>query len=234
MENKKLEKLKNLITEDMLEDAKGECKFLIKAGLNDFEKFQGYRNLGYVLMVQKQNKAAIIEINRALALGKGHETFIEFGHLAMCHSRIGDINLAQEYVNKAIESAESANHWGGKYEWYNYKALILLKLGQYSEALRYTQKSLNSIPADYVEKEVIESKNYLMVLYFPVLTEFRIYLTQENLKEARTRYERLQRFFNLIEKPTLHLVKDLNKFQSLEKKYKEELIKLNSSASSLF
>jgi tetratricopeptide (TPR) repeat protein len=234
MENKKLEKIRKLITAGMLEKAKRECKFLIEAGLNDFEKFQGYRNLGYVLMEQKETKAAIIEINRALALGKGHETYIEFGHLAMCYYRIGDINLAQEYVDKAIESAEIANHWGGKYEWYNYKALILLKLGQYSEALIYTEKSLNSIPADYVEKEIIEAKNYLMVLYFPVLTEFRIYLAQNNLKEASKRYERLHQFFSLIEKPTLHLIKDLNKFQSMEKKYKENLFKFNGSVRSLF
>ena len=111
-----------------------------------------YNNLGILYLNTNQNKKAIHYFLQSLRLKKGDKTvYATYGNLALSYEKEDDINKAEYYYSKALESIDK--NYGTNNIWY---AQQLLNNGQFlysskkefSESLKNLEKAL----AIYIEK----------------------------------------------------------------------------------
>ena len=170
---------------------------------------------GYILQLQGNNKSAAEKHHQSLALAPESELKMpNFGHLALGYSKLNRLDLAFFYVDLAIEIAEQMTAKGPRFEWYNFKANLYFKAGEFNKAKRFAQLSIDCIP-DFEERPELP----LLVFYQPYLTLLEIAVTQKNNKRAAKLLAVLETKFELLPKPLLHIHADKRKYRRLKKEF---------------
>ena len=200
--NEDFEKVDILLIELLKESKKQQNKYYIASS----HGIRGYMN--YELGDINQ---AIEELQKAISVTQEKDrSFIDTGHLALCYSKINDLENAKYYADQAIKASEELGHKGAMYDWYNLKANILSKFKNYDEAITWCDKSINLIHS-LARKEEFEI-NY----YQPFLTKYEIYKMQNIAEKYYEIEKRLETFFHIIDEPKLHVRRDKIKFYQLK------------------
>ncbi len=212
--------LKNLETEALSslftfnsEIIQNHCNKLLKQSIrenNIYYEASSYGILGYMYYELELFHEAINCLLKAVSITSESERgFIDSGHLALCYSKLNDLDNAQLFVNKAVNAAIELDHHPAKYEWFNFKANILFKLKNYNEALVWVEKSINEI--DFL----ITDDKPESIFYMPYLTKYEIYCELGLKKTCIVLENNLKSFFNSVHNPLMHVKRDKDKFLKL-------------------
>jgi len=179
---------------------------------NKFYMASSYGIMGYMQYELSNYTKAIDYLLKAVSITQEAErSFIDTGHLALCYSKINDLESANLYVDKAVDAAIKLDHHAAKYDWFNFKGNLLLKQKHYDLAIAWADKSISEIP------NLIDENRPEIIFYQPYLTKYEIKCELGLKHECNDLNNRLSEFFNLIENPVLHVRRDKNKYFELSK-----------------
>ena len=187
----------NLLTQSIIEN-------------NKYYEASSYGILGYMFYEAELYHEAINYLLKAISISnEADRGYIDNGHLALCYSKLNDLDNANLYVDKAINSAIELNNHPGKYEWFNFKGNLLYKLKLYDQALEWVEKSINEITF------LITPDKPEIIFYMPYLTKYEIYCELGLKNECIVLENKLKEFFIPIQNPIMHLKRDKKKFLKL-------------------
>jgi len=216
------EKVLELFMKENFHEATDLCKILYESATkinSSYFQAASQGTMGYILFEEGKYSEAIEKILLTISIStEGYRSFIDTGHLALCYSKLNNLDKALFFVNKAVAAAEKENHLGAQYEWYNFKGNIFFKMKEFEEAHFWVDKSI------FIAQKM--NKNSNDFFYQSYLTKYEILLQQGQIDQAKILDKQLNSFFNSINDPILHIRRDKLKYLNLYENYLSTNLKL--------